>query len=79
MLTVAEAAKRLGVGPQLVYQLVATRRIRFCRIGNGRGVIRIPEDAVAEYVSSVTVDAHSGPTTSPASPRRSVKLRHLHL
>lgn len=76
MLTVAEAAKRLGVGPKLVYQLVAARRICSCRIGNGRGVIRIPEDALDEYVRSVTFGS-AGEAASPGPQRRAVKLRHL--
>ncbi len=79
MLTVAEAAEILGVGPQLIYQLVASRRIRFCRIGKGRGVIRIPEDSIQEYIASVTVDVQSGSTKPSSRPSRSVRLRHLHL
>jgi excisionase family DNA binding protein len=77
LLTVAQASERLGVKPGLVYQLVATRRLRHCRIGRGRGVIRIPEDAIEEYLRSVTVEPCGALT--PEKAVRRVKLRHLRL
>ena len=43
MLTIKQAAARLGVSPGLVYSLVAGGKIGHVRIGNGRGVLRIPE------------------------------------
>ncbi len=49
MLTVAQAAERLGVSRALIYSLVAARRLRHERIGLKRGVIRIPDDALDEY------------------------------
>ncbi len=71
MLSVAEAAKLLGVKPGLVYGLCASRRLRFCKIGVGRGVIRIPEDALDEYVRSVTFGAEEvGATPPPEKPKR---------
>ena len=44
LLTVKVSADRLGISPGLVYSLVAGRKLRFVRIGNGRGRIRIPEE-----------------------------------
>jgi excisionase family DNA binding protein len=40
-LTVAEAARHLGVSVRTVYDLVRSGRLRASRIGNGRGAIRI--------------------------------------
>lgn len=57
MLTVKQAARRLGVSPALVYALVAARRIRHERHGLRRGAIRIPEDALDEYRRRQTFDA----------------------
>lgn len=52
ILTVKQAAAALGVSPTLVYAIVEKRKIRHERIGLGRGVIRIPEDALEEYRKS---------------------------
>lgn len=79
MLTVAQAAEKLGVKPGLIRQLLVAGHLRHLRVGMGRGVIRIPEDALEEYIRSVTVDAHVGTMPSPTPQRRSVKLRHLRL
>jgi excisionase family DNA binding protein len=54
LLTVKEAAERLNASAALVYDLVGARKMRSCRIGNGRGRIRIPESAIDEYLASVT-------------------------
>lgn len=72
LLDVKQAAGRLGVSPGLVYSLIAGRQLRHCRIGNGRGRIRIPEDAIAEYLARCTFAAGEGPP-EPVIPR----LRHL--
>ena len=79
MLTVAQAAEKLGVKPGLIYSLCTGRRLRHVRLGNGRGVLRIPEEALEEYVRSVTVNAQTGTAPSPAPARRGVKLKHLRL
>jgi excisionase family DNA binding protein len=74
LLTVKQAAERLGVKPSTIYDLVTGRKIRFARIGNGRGRIRISEDAIDEYVARVTF----APQEPKAAPTR-VKLKHLSL
>jgi excisionase family DNA binding protein len=74
LLTVSEAAARLGVSPGLIYSLVAGRKLRFARVGNGRGRIRIPEDAIGEYVSQATF----APQEQKPPPGR-VRLKHLKL
>jgi len=75
LLTVKEAAAQLGVSTGIVYGLCARRLLRHERYGLGRGRIKIPEDAIAEYRRSVTVAvAASMPLATPR-----VKLKHLSL
>lgn len=76
LLTVKQAAERLGISPALTYSLVAGRKLRFCRVGNGRGRIRIPEDAIGEYLARCTFEAgeDSQPVSAPTP-----KLKHLRL
>jgi excisionase family DNA binding protein len=56
MLTVAEAARRLGTWEtgrdRFPRRLIAQRRIRFVRVGR---LVRIPESAIAEYIEARTV------------------------
>jgi excisionase family DNA binding protein len=74
MLTVKQAAERLGVSPGLIYSLVSARKIRYTRVGHGRGRLRIPEDALEEYVAKATFGVEE---TKP-EPRR-FRLKHLKL
>lgn len=71
----AQAAERLGCKPGLIYQLVAARKLRHCRLGNGRGILRIPSDAIDEYLNAVMV----APKKDESIPTTRVKLKHLHL
>lgn len=73
-LTVKQAAELLGVSPSLVYSLIASRKLRFCRIGNGRGRLRVPEDAIEEYLARCTF----GVREDKPVPQR-VRLKHLKL
>lgn len=73
LLTVKQAAKRLGVSQALVYALCEQKRIRHERHGLGRGTIRIPEDALDEYRKSVTVE----PRAVEPEPARPKKFKHL--
>ena len=80
MLSVKQAAQRLGVSTALVYSLCAKKRLRHERLGLGRGVIRIPEDAIVEYRQSHTVQVETvGQATPPAPKPKPVKLQHLRL
>jgi excisionase family DNA binding protein len=74
LLTVKQAAGRLGVKPGLIYSLVAGRKLRFVRVGNGRGRIRIPSDAIDEYLARATF----APREEHQPPVR-VRLKHLKL
>lgn len=58
MLTVAQAAKRLGISPALIYELCRHGLIRHFRHGRPgrRGVIRIAEAALEEYQVSCESD-----------------------
>lgn len=73
-MTVKQAAERLEISPSLVYSLAAAGKLRFCRLGHGRGRIRIPEDAVGEYLARCTFGIRE---EKPAAPMP--KLRHLSL
>ena len=47
LLTVAEAARRLGIGRSLMYELLASSEVESIHVGRLR---RIPADALAAYV-----------------------------
>ena len=49
LLTVPEAAQRLGLGRSFVYQLVMKGEIRSIKLGRAR---RIPVDALEQFVSA---------------------------
>lgn len=73
-MTVRQAAERLEVSPQLVYALLAAGRLRCVRIGVGRGVIRILDEHVAEYLAGAQAAVKPPP---PPPPARQIKLKHL--
>jgi excisionase family DNA binding protein len=72
-LSVKEAAERLGVSPALVYALCARKRIRHERHGFGRGIIRIPEEALEEYRKNCQVKTGEG------APAATLPLKHIKL
>jgi excisionase family DNA binding protein len=76
VLTVRQAAERLGISQSLVYSLIAGRKLRYCRVGNGRGRLRIPEDAIGEYLARCTFETEEERKPSSAS---TPKLKHLRL
>lgn len=64
MLTVEEAARRLGLGRTLVYQLISSGELESVTVGRLR---RVPAECLAEYVkalrkarSSSAADGNSG-------------------
>lgn len=76
MLSVSEVAARLGVSPSAVYRLCDAGLIRHHRVGLNRGKIRVPEDAVTDYLRSCEVTSANSPSASvrkpqPAQVRRS--------
>lgn len=52
LLTVEEAAERLGTGVRFVRRLIQERRIRYVKLGKP---VRIPESAVAAYIDERVV------------------------
>ena len=75
MLTVKQAAERLNVSLSLTYSLIAGRKLRFFRVGNGQGRIRIPEDAIGEYLARCVFEPKEEKPARPTS--RTPRLRHL--
>jgi excisionase family DNA binding protein len=71
--SVAQAATRFGVSTATVYGLVAGSKLKHSRVGVRRGVIRISEEQLAEYlrISGAQLIA---PASSPQ-----LHLRHLNL
>lgn len=77
MLSIKQAAERLNVSEKTVRNLLQSGRLAFHRIGAGRGVIRIGEEALAAYLADCEVLANQ-----PSPPRRRIAphtLRHLKL
>jgi excisionase family DNA binding protein len=59
MLTVKQTAGRLNVSESTVYALIKNGLLRSHRVGVGRGVIRVSESAIAEYLDSAIACASS--------------------
>jgi excisionase family DNA binding protein len=55
LLTVAEAAERLGTTQRFPRRLIAERRITFVKLGSH---VRIPELALDDFINSSTVEAN---------------------
>jgi excisionase family DNA binding protein len=69
---VREVAARLEVSPATVYALIAAGKLRHCRIGNGRGVLRILDEHLQEYLRNAEPKA-----SAPPAPFPRIKLKHL--
>jgi excisionase family DNA binding protein len=54
LLTVAEAAERLGTTERFPRRLIAERRITFVKLGSH---VRIPETALDDFIAASTVEA----------------------
>lgn len=54
LLTVDQAAERLGTSVRFPRRLIAERRIRFVKLGSH---VRIPEHALEELIEAGTVEA----------------------
>lgn len=73
MYTVRQIAEKLNVSESNVYALVASGRLGCHRIGNGRGVIRISEQALQAYLTG----CRGQEGVKPKTPRP--RLRHIRL
>ncbi len=67
VLTVKEAAARLGISPGTVYDLTESGQLRCQRFGKGRGTIRIRTADLDEYTGKVRPPLRSG-RSAPAKP-----------
>jgi excisionase family DNA binding protein len=74
-MTVKQAAARLEVSVATTYGLIASGKLRCYRIGNGRGVVRIADEHIAEFLQASAPAAKQLP--SPPPPRQ-ITLKHLH-
>ena len=72
-MTVKQVAERLEVSTATVYSLVAGGKLRHYRVGNGRGVVRVSDEQLAEYLR----EAESQRCISADQPKSS--LKHLRL
>ncbi|MDG4755239.1 excisionase family DNA-binding protein [Micromonospora sp. WMMD718] len=54
LLTVKEAAARLGTTERFPRRLIAERRIRYVKLGGHH--VRIPEAALADFIEAGTVE-----------------------
>ncbi|NED54609.1 excisionase family DNA-binding protein [Micromonospora aurantiaca] len=54
LLTVKEAAARLGTTERFPRRLIAERRIRYVKLGGHH--VRIPEAALADFIAAGTVE-----------------------
>jgi excisionase family DNA binding protein len=70
---VKQAAARLEVSVATVYGLVGSGKLKHYRIGNGRGVVRIAEEHLAEFLEQ----AEPGAASPAPTPR--LRLKHLRL
>ena len=77
MLTVDQAAERLNVSVKTVRNLLASGKLAHYRIGAGRGVIRISEEALDRHLAECEVRENDSP--SPPRRRERRKLRHINL
>lgn len=71
LLTIAEVAEALSLSESTVRGLCSSRKLRHERHGSGRGTIRIPPEALAEYRAAVTVapSRESPPDPEPTRTR----------
>ncbi|TWT37443.1 Helix-turn-helix domain protein [Posidoniimonas corsicana] len=74
LLTVPEVGERLKISTSAVYRLVESGRLSCHRIGNGRGVIRVSECDLREYLESCR---QSRSTREPQAMVTRKPLRHL--
>ena len=77
MLTIREAADRLNVSEKTVRNLLKSGKLDYHRIGAGRGVIRISEDALARHLEDCQVKGDD--TVRPRIRRERLSLRHIRL
>lgn len=75
-MTVRDVAERLEISVSLVYRLIEIGKLRCTRHGLKRGVIRVSDEQLADYLAT----AERGPRQAPPEPApRRLRLKHLRL
>ena len=74
-MTVKQAAKKLEVSVGTVYGLIASGRLRCYRIGNGRGVVRISDEHVRDYLAGT--ESQPKAVDSPPAAARNYRPKHV--
>jgi excisionase family DNA binding protein len=76
MLTIKEAARRLGVSRSLAYVLIEKGLLSCHRIGTGpRGILRITEAQLEAYLESTRQDAMHRESAAPGGSVRQNEAR----
>lgn len=76
LLKVKEVAEALRVSPSLVYSLIESGRLPACRVGRGRGSVRVLHEDLLAYIEASRVQAGEA---ARVRPRRREKLKHIKL
>ena len=75
MHTVKQAAEKLNVSQSTVYALVSSGQLKCHRIGVGRGVIRISQPAIDNYLNACAAHVEAQFKRRAARPQ----LKHIKL
>lgn len=75
MHTVKHAAQKLNVSQSTVYALVSSGQLKCHRIGVGRGVIRISQSAIDDYLNACAAHVQGHPKRWTPRPQ----LKHIRL
>lgn len=67
-MTVAAVASRLEVSAYTVYSLISTGRLACHRVGTGRGVLRITEQQLQDYLEASEQKARRTPQPASRNP-----------
>ncbi len=76
LFTVRETAQRLRVSEKTIRNLLSKGQLSFHRIGAGRGVIRISEEAILAHLQDCQVIGPEATADRPR-PRKKTVLRHI--
>jgi excisionase family DNA binding protein len=71
MFTVREIAMKLKVAASTVYSLIQAGKLIACRVGLGRGALRVSEDDLQLYLAATRF------VPQPIKTVSSVRLKHL--
>jgi excisionase family DNA binding protein len=74
--TVRDVAKKLEISVALVYKLVESGKLPCTRHGLGRGVIRVSDAQLADYLATA---AQAPPPPPTSRDPRGLRLKHIRL